>query len=331
MKKLVIALLFFFFLIPISNAQLITIGVTPSKVSLDFFKAKSYKVEFGFSNDAGEVDAVYTLEPDDCLKDIIKDYPKEVLVPKGTKRTINPVKVWITFEPDFKGNKVCFLNVYAKPKGASEEGGMLRIKPSVGIKVEVKQPKTEAYYSMPSSPPQDVVRLPTTVGERPQTQVEDRVERVEESESKPTLEEEVEKKIEEGLRVGEDKGFSFPWLWVVGLGGLGLVCGVLVWRFRDYLPYLLPVFIFFSFLNKAYAVNVTVTVVPPPPPPVARFSTIFPIGALLLGILLPVVAIKFGEKYLLKGLSEGFPLSPIIIFLSFYLLILAIGWVASLL
>ena len=329
MKKLVIALLFFFFLIPTANAQLITIGVSPSKLTLDFFQAKSYRIEFAFSNDKGEVNAIYTLEPDDCLKDIIKDYPKEVLVPKETNRVENPVKVWITFEPDFKGNKVCFLNIYAKPEGVSEEEGVLKIRPSVGVKIEVKQPETEAYYSVPSpTPPQDVVSLPTTVGEvEPKTQIEDRVG---DQSTKPTLEEEIEKKIEEG-KVSESKGYFPSWLWIIGLvGGIVVCIGLLIWKFRDYLPYFLPAFIILLLINRAYAVNVTVTVTTPPPP-VIKFSTVFPIGALLVGILLPVIAIKFGEKYLLKGFNSKLPFSPIIIFLSFYLLILTIGFVVSLL
>ncbi|HDN90784.1 MAG TPA: hypothetical protein ENG56_00300, partial [Candidatus Aenigmarchaeota archaeon] len=207
MKKAL--LLLFFLLLPIANAQLITIGVQPSRVVLDFYKSSSYKIEFGFSNDAGEVDAIYTLEPDDCLKDIIKDYPKEVLVPKGTNRISNPVRVWITFKPDYKGSKTCFLYVYARPEGVSEEGGALRIRPSVGIKIEINQPESESIsYTPPSST--STVSLPLPIQEEENYDKEQTVNQPTQTPTPKTVQEPQKQKQAEI----EVKGKSFP-MWIV--------------------------------------------------------------------------------------------------------------------
>lgn len=329
MKKLALAIFFFLFLIPIAKAQLITIGVSPSKVSLDFFKAKSYVVEFGFSNDFGEVNAVYTIEPDEDCKTIIKDYPREVLVPKGTSRITNPVKVSMTFIPDYKGDKVCFINVYARPEGASEEGGALRIRPSVGIKVDVKQPKSESYYSI--SPSSEVITLPNTAGQEAQVQMDHSTKPSSSQPSSSSSEQQTEPQVKETEeKAGFNPIFRFPTILVI-IAGVGLASTLLIWKFRDYLPYLLPVLAFFLLVGKAYAVSVNVSVTVAPVPPV-RFSVAFPIASLLLGIFFSVLIIKFGEKYFMKELSNFGPksfISPFVISIVFYLLVLTIGIIAS--
>jgi len=151
MKKLIFAILFLAIL-PLASAQLITIGVMPSKVELNFFKAKSYKLELFLWNSKGEVDAMFELKPDECIKDMIESYPKEVLVKKNTT-IFNPVKVNITFKPDYSGNKTCFIYVFARPKEANETPGGVSILPSVGIKLTIAQPKSSSYYNNASVPP----------------------------------------------------------------------------------------------------------------------------------------------------------------------------------
>ena len=231
MKKAL--LLLFFRLVPIANAQLITIGVQPSKVVLDFYKSSSYKIEFGFSNDAGEVNAIYTLEPDDCLKDIIKDYPKEVLVPKGTNRISNPVRVWITFKPDYKGSKTCFLYVYARPEGASEEGGALRIRPSVGIKIEIRQPKQSISYSPPSST--STVSLPLPIQEEKNYDTQEQTVNQPTQTPTPTPKTVQEPQEQEQAEI-EVKGKSFP-MWIVWLAVGGVACSFIAWKVRDWIIY----------------------------------------------------------------------------------------------
>lgn len=158
MKK-VIALILFAVLLPIANAQLITIGVMPSKVELDFFKARSYKLQLFLWNSKGEVNAIFTLKPDDCLKNII-EYPKEVLVKKNTTIS-NPVKINITFKPDYGENKTCYLNILARPEGANETVSGVAILPSIGVKIKIIQPKNSSYYSNSQIP--SVINLTPTM------------------------------------------------------------------------------------------------------------------------------------------------------------------------
>jgi len=227
MKKiLLLAPLLFLFLLSIANAQLITIGVQPSVVVLNFFKSGSYRVEFGFSNDGGEVNAVYTLEPDDCLKNIIKNYPKSVLVPKGTNRTSNPIRVWITFEPDYKGNKTCFLYVYAKPEGARDEG-VLRIKPSVGIKIEVRQPEKVSYL------PPSTIYLPLSIQGNQSTRNEQKVQQASQPKGEAPYGGEAPQEHQEVLV--HQQGIGFP-MWIVWLVVGGVVC-VIAWKVRDWIIY----------------------------------------------------------------------------------------------
>ncbi len=233
MKKAL--LLLFFLLLPLANAQLITIGVQPSKVVLDFYKSSSYRIQFGFSNDEGETNAIYTLKPDDCLKDIIKDYPKEILVPKGTSRISNPVKVWITFKPDYKGSKTCFLNVYARPEGASEEGEGLRIKPSVGIRIEIKQPESK---SVAYSPPASIISLPLPIVQEEQNNENQNQTQAPGFEpGEPQEFKEPQEQVQEQVQKSEKKQEKkFP-MWVVWLAVGGVVFGLIAWKVRDWIIY----------------------------------------------------------------------------------------------
>jgi hypothetical protein len=140
MKKGILLIPIFLIFIDIVLAQQITLGVSPSSLTLDFYKYKIYDVEFLFFNEKGDIDATYQLSHN-CT--IIKEYPSEILVPKGTKRTENPVRRWIKFEADFKGNQTCFLRISAKPP----ENVTLAIKPQVSVRIIAYQPEKPIEYA----------------------------------------------------------------------------------------------------------------------------------------------------------------------------------------
>ena len=119
----------------------------PSKIELNFYESDVYRVEFAFFNTNGEVDAIYEITPDDCLKTIFKNDSLEILVPKGTDKIANPVKKWFYFEKDLKGNKTCYLTIRARPVNESGKKTFAII-PVVSVKVEIFQPKHE--ISQPS-------------------------------------------------------------------------------------------------------------------------------------------------------------------------------------
>jgi hypothetical protein len=118
-------------------AQIVTIGVQPSEVVLDFYKSKNYSVELAFFNEFGDT-AYYTLTPDACLSNLIKNYQKEVLVPRGASR-LNPVKTLISIEGDNSGNKTCYLWVSAKPFNRT-----MGISPSMSVKFIIYQENSSA-------------------------------------------------------------------------------------------------------------------------------------------------------------------------------------------
>jgi hypothetical protein len=98
-----------------------------------------------FFNEQGDTDAYYVLTPDQCLSSILKQYPREVFVPKGTKRLENPVVVSLTLERDNAGNKTCYLQISAILPG----NATLSIKPSVSVRFIIYQGVLETSY--PSS------------------------------------------------------------------------------------------------------------------------------------------------------------------------------------
>jgi hypothetical protein len=117
-KEIIMAMLFLFLFSQITNAQTITIGISPSEVKLNFCKNPTYRVEYLFFNEHGEVDATYTITPDSCLNGILRDdYPREILVPKNTTRIGNPVRAYFTFTGDNTGNKSCMIAVSIRPFG----------------------------------------------------------------------------------------------------------------------------------------------------------------------------------------------------------------------
>jgi hypothetical protein len=140
MKKEILLTLFLLLFTNIVLAQQVTIGVQPSELILDFYKYKTYDVEFLFFNEKGDINATYQLSHN-CT--IIKEYPSEILVPKGTKRTENPVRRWIKFEADFTGNQTCFLRISVKPP----ENVTIAVKPQVSVRIIAYQPEKPIEYT----------------------------------------------------------------------------------------------------------------------------------------------------------------------------------------
>lgn len=227
MRKAILALLLLAIL-PIASAQLITIGVMPSKVELDFFRARSYRLEFLLWNSRGEVDAIFSLKPDDCLKDMI-EYPKEVLVKKNTTIS-NPVKVNITFKPDYSGNKTCFLYVFARPEGANETPPGVSIVPSVGTKINIAQPKSSSYYSNAQVPP--VINLIPIIPQNTQNQSQPQ---------NPFLEEkneEISGEYEESEIESEKSGNGNFSIWHIPLFAcIGIGCAFIGWKLAEKIVY----------------------------------------------------------------------------------------------
>jgi hypothetical protein len=153
--------------IPLVSANTITVGVQPSEFTIDFYKYKSYIVQIAFFNEQGDTDAYYVLTPDYCLSTILKQYPKEVFVPRGTKRVGNPIMVSLTLERDNTGNKTCYLQVSANPIG----NATLSIKPSVSVRFKIYQGVSEASYPSSSGGTGFIIPIynPTTTTTKIQT------------------------------------------------------------------------------------------------------------------------------------------------------------------
>jgi hypothetical protein len=300
MYKILIPLIFLILLSPVATAQTITIGVMPSEVILDFYKSESYNIQFNFWNDRGSIDATYNLYPEDCLKNIIKDYPKEVLVPKGTTRTENPVKVWITFSRDNTGNKNCSIIVTGKGVGVNESMYQAIIKPSVAIKVIIYQGFSESDYSQPKiSQSQgflsEIVKLPAKIIGAITDKTTDKtgqVETVKKVTTTTTTENQLHKQ-------GEGKFNLLP----LALG-IGIIGGISILVF--YLFYKKPVFFFFVLLVSIFIpsvsatgtnipVEVNISGIPPPPPP--------PIEKIVLSVV-PVLTATGIVVYLVRALTE---------------------------
>jgi len=160
MKKvlfLVLALL----LVQNVYAQTVSIGVSPSYVVLDLLKLN--KVDFSFFNQYGVSDAIYLLEPDDCLKTLITSYPRTVIVPKNTTRA-NPVKATIYFKSDGRGDKLCYLTIFAHSTESMPNASVV-INQSVKVMVMVtNNMQTTTTIRQPSQimPPTTTTKQTTT-------------------------------------------------------------------------------------------------------------------------------------------------------------------------
>jgi hypothetical protein len=288
MKLLKLIPIFLLLLSPIAIAQTLTIGVQPSELSIDFYKYKSYNVQVAFFNEHGDTDAYYVLTPDQCLSSILKEYPKEVLVPKGSKRLENPVIVTLSLERDNTGDKTCYLQVSAKPVGVNGTG--VSIRPSVSVRFIIHQGTSENSYSQSSSGT-GTISLITTSG------LTTTLKQIDFDKTTTTIRSGERSGEKTGEKVSEGKGKAdYSYLIIIGIVAIS---GILIYVFRDYLIAMVSsmfVFLLLTSLAHATDVNVSVNVVPPGPP---RLYQLSPIAGMLAYILLPIVLALLAQKYLL--------------------------------
>jgi hypothetical protein len=308
----IIPFIFLLLLSGLAVAQTVTIGVQPSTVTVDFNKASSYRIEYLFFNDKGDTDAVYLLKTD-CPS--IVNLPSEINVPKGTSRTVNPVKLWVTMNPDFTGNKECNIRISVKTSGS----GNLKISPEVAAKINVLQPAQNTNYN-PSQ--QSGVLLSSNL---PTTTTTPAIFAQTNPEKKTTS----TTQANTSSNANEAKS-GFPFTTLILIGSVIAIC-VIGYVFRDYIidfvTVSIPVFLLLSAqLASAVDVDVNVTVVPPLPVPTGRFFMAFPLGGLLVAFLVPTAFVLALMKLMMDEKFELTPsgfMSVIIIFTM--LIIFAVG------
>jgi len=215
--------LIFLFLIPLVTAQIITVGIEPAKVTV----YGNQDITFKLFNDRGDTDAIYTFNWGDCREHI--DFGdgcydgSDILVPKGTDRTKNPVTVKVCFRP--KKSVECRFYVEGRPVGY-EKKGMVSIRPRIAVPVKLNK------Y-------EDVVKSPATSksGEERHEKRESVFQRikkiikppVERRETKPTTGTTTTTTTVGTVGKGEDRqevtesGFPVPLLVVVLLVGSSIV------------------------------------------------------------------------------------------------------------
>ncbi len=141
-------------IVPLSIAQLITIGVMPSKIEVH---KGINEITFKFFNTDGEVDAYYIFMNSDeveCLENC------KVLVKKGTTIS-NPAVYNVKLNVKNSG----YIYITAKPASEEEQSGAVSIIQRVGIKVSCADCKEEANTSngsseKPSSTPSPPIPIP---------------------------------------------------------------------------------------------------------------------------------------------------------------------------
>jgi hypothetical protein len=138
MREKVLLILLSFLIIPFAQAQVISLGVSPSVVKIDFYKYNSYTIKFSFFNNGGEVDANYTLELPKELN-ISCNWCNGFIVPKGTNLS-NPVKKELTIPKSPSGTYYIYL--YGKPVNYNESSGGLKIRHGIAIRLEISSPIT---------------------------------------------------------------------------------------------------------------------------------------------------------------------------------------------
>jgi len=152
----------FLLILPIANAQFITIGVSPSVVSL---RGKGEaKLTISFYNTYGEVDANYTIEPDECMIEYLKEYPKSFIVPKGSS-----VLKEFKLAGNFNVGKTCYVYVYGRPVNVDYEKSTINVRHRVGIKFmlnpnihTVKETTTTTFHHAGSGSSRKAEKVTTT-------------------------------------------------------------------------------------------------------------------------------------------------------------------------
>jgi hypothetical protein len=145
MKKLVLILIPFIFLIPVVGSSTIGLGVEPSLVNISLAYNKEIAVKFKFWNE-GDTDTVYTIVPKPELSDfIVFDNPnywhnETFIVPKHTSRLSGFQTKEILFRGKLNKKIDKFetgIFIYGEPVG-EQEHGVVTIKRSVFVRMFVE-------------------------------------------------------------------------------------------------------------------------------------------------------------------------------------------------
>jgi hypothetical protein len=289
MKKMALIPIFLILFTGIAFAQKVSIGVEPSQVVIN----SPTVVAFKFFNPEGDSNAVYWIVIENDLKEYVSCNwcGSEFTVPKGSTRYNN----FITKEIEFTkaGNISSGFYVYAKPENST---GQVVIQPRVKVNVILtKQQTTTTTTTTQASSNQNQASSTTTYttttyvsSSSPMTTTTLREEGVVRNESSSPLAKEDVAEFNVGTYL---------------LVGVLAVSSVLVFLYKDHLVSIFSAIVSFAFplmflIQSVYAVNVTTDVIPPPPLPTARFVQVFPIGGLLVAILMPLVAYLFVTKVL---------------------------------
>jgi hypothetical protein len=134
MKKLfLVGLALLFLLIFSANSQIITLGLSPSEFEL--YGNGTATLNIRFFNTHGDVDAYYTVKPDDCIRPYaVSGFNTDVLVHKGTNAN-NPKKYQLILNGSFLDKKTCYFYVYGRPVTANETNGTINIERRIGVRV----------------------------------------------------------------------------------------------------------------------------------------------------------------------------------------------------
>ena len=115
---------------------IITVGVSPAKV---YVRGKT-TVTFRLWNDKGNVDANFTIEPDEnCSRYIQGSLPSSIIVPKGTTMQ-HPVTLNVTFSQPTESFE-CSISFFGEPVNYKRSGNLL-IKHGVKARVFFQQPSS---------------------------------------------------------------------------------------------------------------------------------------------------------------------------------------------
>jgi hypothetical protein len=265
-NKILLFVLMLIFFSSIALAQKITLGIQPSEITLDFYKSDTYNVEFLLFNEYGDIDAIYTIKPDECLQNVIKNYPQEITVPKGTKRLENPVSIWIQFTRDNKGNKTCNMILSGRGVGVNETSVKTLIKPAIAVKVIIIQGFSEQDYTSQVSSGSSgisIIKLParqTTTTTTSWVQIQP---------TQNNLQEEVKTETREEKTEGKFNWTSI----IIPLAVIGVIGVAVFYLFYKKPVILLTLVLFLALVSSVSAidtnipVSVNVTIAPPPPPP----------------------------------------------------------------
>jgi hypothetical protein len=292
-------------LVSLGYSQTITLSVQPSILELDFNKYNKYNVavEFRFWNDKGSADALYKIEPDDCLKDILFDYEKEFLVPLGTTMQ-NPVIKYFKFKPDGTGDKTCRLIITGSPVNSTQSSGV-GMKYAIASKIIIKQPKLVSFPT-PSETSQKTSESSHNIPEsfQPQPSQEDETTPQEENKlNLPTQKQEEKKEGKEGEKSTFTAMFikfvASPIMIVIALAIVGIML-ILKYSKFSFISILIPLILFsqLGYSQVETGINVSANVIPAPaPPPTIRGLFIMAGAPALWGVFAILLLAIFIASY----------------------------------